>query len=323
MTQLHSPSALPAPNQLMRRAHLLGDFLVVAAEGGIRQAAEKIHISQSALTRRIQDLESALGASLFERTSRGMSLTPFGEALRHHAQLVALTCKYAVSEVGDLLEGEAGELRIAAGPAWAYALVPDAVSRMQAAHPKVQVTMTNQLSESTLPMLSSGLLDVVMSGLPPPRERDPALRYEPMLKIEHLVYARQGHPLHKLATVRAADLQKHPWIWFVEAVTARELLSAYFRRARLPMPGAAVETSSVQFGFRLMQTGNHLMVLPSTLIELAEQRGLAPIKLDRSLGRYVAGMVYRPSVRRLKAFEAYRDAIAVELGKSFSDALVG
>ena len=83
----HEPQISPA--RLLRRSHLLGDFLTVIAEGSIRQAADKIAISQSALTRRIQDLEEGLGASLFERTSRGMTLTPFGEVLKHHAQLVA------------------------------------------------------------------------------------------------------------------------------------------------------------------------------------------------------------------------------------------
>jgi LysR family transcriptional regulator, regulator of abg operon len=71
----------PAGQQrLARRAHLLPDFLAVARAGGIRQAAEQVAITQSALTRRVQELESALGVSLFERSVLGMRLTPFGEA---------------------------------------------------------------------------------------------------------------------------------------------------------------------------------------------------------------------------------------------------
>ncbi len=152
----HEPQISPA--RLLRRSHLLGDFLTVIAEGSIRQAADKIAISQSALTRRIQDLEEGLGANLFERTSRGMTLTPFGEVLKHHAQLVAITCQYAVSEISELLEGEVGELRISAGPAWAYALVPDAIAAMQATRPKIRVTLLDLINDVSLPMLASGLL---------------------------------------------------------------------------------------------------------------------------------------------------------------------
>ncbi len=313
MTDLIPPLPMGLPSRLMRRAHLLGDFLSVAHAGGIRQAADKLHVSQSALTRRIQDLESALDVALFERTSRGMSLTPFGRALLHHASIISLTCKYALGELGDLRDGEAGELRIAAGPAWAHALVPDAVARMQAAHPKVQVTLINQLNDSTLPMLSSGRLDVVLGGLPPAKARDPQITYEPLLQIEHHVYAHRSHPLQRLDRVKAASLQDYPWIWLVEAVTAREWVAGYFRRARLSMPVAAVETSSVQSGFRLLGHGRHLMVLPSTLRAPGAQHELSALRLDGVIGRNTAGMMYRSSARRLKAFEAFREAIRTEL----------
>ena len=313
MSDLIPPIPADLPSRLMRRAHLLSDFLVVANAGGIRQAADTMHISQSALTRRIQDLEGALNVTLFERTPRGMTLTSFGQALHHHASVIALTCKYATGEMDDLRDGESGELRIAAGPAWAYALVPDAVARMQAEHPRVQVTLISQMNDSTLPMLSSGKLDLVLGGLPSPSDRDPQLTYEPLLQIEHHIYAHQTHVLHDASSVKPHDLQNFPWIWFVEAVTARTLVASYFKRARLTMPEAAVETSSVQFGFRLLQHGSHLMVLPSTLRDLAMEKGLAPLPLDGTIGRYTAGLMYRASARRLKAFQSFCKAISTEL----------
>src|SRR5438045_2133765 len=106
-----------AQQRLARRAHLLPDFLAVARAGGIRQAAEQVAITQSALTRRIQELESTLGVTLFERSVLGMRLTPFGQTLRHHAELIEVDCGYAAAEISELLEGQAGELRVAAGPA--------------------------------------------------------------------------------------------------------------------------------------------------------------------------------------------------------------
>jgi DNA-binding transcriptional LysR family regulator len=307
----HSPPLSSA--RLMRRSHLLGDFLMVAAEGGIRQAADKIAISQSALTRRIQDLEAELGASLFERTSRGMTLTPFGEVLKHHAQLVAITCQYAVSEISDLLEGEAGELRLSAGPAWAYSLVPDAIAAMQAERPKIRVTLLDLINEMSLPMLSSGLLDVVLGGLPPEPLRDPQIRYEALLEVEHLVFADEQHPLNQIEGVEAAQLGAHPWIWFTTGAASRDLLASYFERASLPAPATSVETSSAQSVFRLMQQGNYLMLLPSTSRATAAHHGVRPLRLKAGFGRYVAGMMYRPSVLRLKAFTSFREALLQKL----------
>lgn len=296
-----------SPVRLLRRSHLLGDFLTVIAEGSIRQAADKIAISQSALTRRIQDLEEGLGASLFERTSRGMTLTPFGEVLKHHAQLVAITCKSAANEISELLDGEAGELRISAGPAWAYALVPDAIVAMKAARPKIRVTLLDLINDVSLPMLASGLLDVVLGGLP--ATRDPQLEYERVLEIEHLVFANEQHPLTQLAIVDAAHLSAYPWIWFTAGSAPRGLMASYFQQAELVPPSAAVETSSAPSAFRLLQHSNYLMLLPSTALGTAAHHGLRPLPLRRSFGHYVAGMIYRPSVRRLKAFTSFRDAL--------------
>ena len=305
----HEPQISPA--RLLRRSHLLGDFLTVIAEGSIRQAADKIAISQSALTRRIQDLEEGLGASLFERTSRGMTLTPFGEVLKHHAQLVAITCQYAVSEISELLEGEAGELRISAGPAWAYALVPDAIAAMQATRPKIRVTLLDLINDVSLPMLASGLLDVVLGGLP--STRDPQLEYEPILEIEHLVFANKKHPLSQHAVVTAAHLTTYPWIWFTTGAASLDLMVSYFQQAGLAPPSAAVETSSAQSAFRLMQHSSYLMLLPSTSLGTAEHHGLRPLSLQRSFGHYEAGMIYRPSVRRLKAFMSFRNTLLSKL----------
>jgi DNA-binding transcriptional LysR family regulator len=218
-SQAHLPPSLAS--RLMRRSHLLGDFLVVAAEGGIRQAADKIAISQSALTRRIQDLEAEVGASLFERTSRGMTLTPFGE--------------------------------------------------------------------------------------------DPQIQDETLLEVEHLVFADEQHPLNQIDCVEPAQLCAHPWIWFTTGAASRELMGSYFERAGLTAPATSVETSSAESVFRLMQQGDYLMLLPSTSRATAAHHGVRPLRLKTVFGRYAAGMMYRPSVMRLKAFTSFRDALLRKL----------
>lgn len=310
----------PAPELILqrmsRRAHLLADFLAVARAGGIRQAAERGAISQSALTRRIQELEQALDVHLFERSVHGMALTPFGTALLHHAELVEMNCTYAASELADLLSGGAGELRLAAGPAWAYELAPDAVARLSARLPGVKVSMLTRMNESTLPMLEAGRLDVVLGGLPPARKRSAELRYEPLIEVEHLVFAAREHPLQRKRRVAPADLLPHPWIWFDEAVAGRQLVDALFAQAGLELPGVSVATTSVQFGFRLLRSGQHVMLLPSTLVAAAKREDLLPLKLAPSVGRYTAGLMYRPSLQRLRAFREFRQALLEVLPKA-------
>lgn len=318
-------SSLPSPHllqRLSRRVHLLGDFLAVARAGGIRQAAEHVAVSQSALTRRIQELEQALDVVLFERSAQGMSLTPFGQALRHHAEMVEMNCTYAAAEIGQLLEGASGELRVAAGPAWAYQLAPDAVAATKARLPGVKVSLLGRMNEATLPLLDAGQLDVVLGGLPPGEERSADLHYEPLIEVEHRVFASTGHALQAQQRVRPQDLLHYPWIWFTEAVSGPRYMDALFERAGLRSPPASVETTSVHFGFRLMADNRHLMLLPSTLQEVGAREGLRPLRLQGSVGHYVAGMMYRPSLRRLRAFSVFREAL-IEAAGAASAAPVG
>lgn len=298
-----------AQQRLARRAHLLPDFLAVARAGGIRQAAEQVAVTQSALTRRIQELESAMGVQLFERSVLGMRLTPFGQALRHHAELMELDCSYAAAEISELLEGQAGELRIAAGPAWAHEIAPDAAGALVESMPGVRLTMLTGMNEVTLPMLRAGELDVVLGGLPPDDERLPELAYLPLIRIEHEVFASTDHPLHLHKRVPIKALAQQPWIWLRDSVSARTHLSQALRKADAAAPPASIETTSIQFGFRLLKRARHLMVLPSTLRSAAAHEQLAPLALAAPIGSFVAGAMYRPALERLKAFRRLKEAL--------------
>lgn len=305
-----TPNAITSvAGRLARRSHLLGDFLAVVRAGGIRQAAERVNVTQSALTRRIQELEQALDVALFERSAKGMSLTPFGQALRHHAEMMEMNCTYAAAEISQLVAGDTGELRIAAGPAWAYQLAPDAIAQAKRQLPGVKVSLLGRMNEATLPMLAEGRLEAVLGGLPEDRERSPEIHYEPLLEIEHLVFCSERHPLQSLKEVRPRNLLQFPWIWFNEAVSGRQYMEGLFAKAGLQAPPASIDTTSVHFGFRVMADGHHLMLLPSTLQAVAQREGLKPLSMRGTGGRYVAGLMYRPSVMRLHAFSTFRQAL--------------
>ena len=93
-------------------------------------------------------------------------------------------------------------------------------------------------------------------------------------------------------------------------------MGAYFERAGLKAPSISVETSSAESVFRLMQQGNYLMLLPSTSRATAVHHGVWPLRLKTVFGRYAAGMMYRPSVMRLKAFTSFRNALLRKLPAS-------
>jgi len=224
-----------------------------------------------------------------------------------------MNCGYAVTEMDQLLTGVSGQLRIAAGPAWAYGIAPAAVAAMKAKVPGVHVMFTGRMNEATLPLLDAGQLDVVLGGLPDVDDRKPDLAYEPLIEVEHQVFARQDHPLHLKRKVTVSDLAACPWVWFAEAVSGRRLLEAQFDAAGLKPPPESVTTTSMHFGFRVMADSRHLMLLPSTLSGPARVEQLKPLRLGAQVGRYVAGLMYRPSILRLRAFAEFREELLVVL----------
>lgn len=313
---LAPPTTVQSAPRLLRRADLLRDFLAVVNAGGIRAAAEQVHLSQSALTRRVQELERLLDVQLFERHALGMRLTRFGEVLRHHAQLVDLNCYYAATELEDLRDGGAGELRLAAGPAWDAALVPDAIAAVQKTFPRIRFFVTSRHNDSTLPMLSDARLDLVLGSIPQPHDRDPNITYEHVMHIEHRVFAHARHPLHtRRQKLRPQDLQHAaPWLWFSEAVTTRADLRQWFRQDGLEAPDSAIEVTSLQAAVRLMQQGDYLMLLPSTLIPVLVERQLRPLETRGSIARYSVGMMYRQSTLRMRAFAELRKHLLLLAG---------
>src|ERR687894_1435188 len=91
---------------LLRNIGLLRHFLVVAREGNVTAAAQRLGISQPALTKSIRRLEEECGAPLFDRHTRGVSLTLYGKALLRHARLIDTECRFATSEIEALRHGQ-------------------------------------------------------------------------------------------------------------------------------------------------------------------------------------------------------------------------
>ena len=119
----------------------LHSFLVVAEELNFRRSADRLHVDQSALTRRIQKLEHELHFKLLERTTREVTLTQAGQSFyKDNAHLLSLYGE-SVEDARRIAEGKTGHLRIAYMAFAATELMPSAVARFQQVHPHIEVAL--------------------------------------------------------------------------------------------------------------------------------------------------------------------------------------
>src|SRR5919202_7130760 len=167
-------------------------FLEVARTGNVSRAAERLFVTQPALTARIQALEKELGETLFVRTGRGVRLTDAGRVFRPYAERAVQALDDGRQAIVDLRSASAGRLALGAAPAVSTYVLPPVLKRFAALHPRVDVAVRTGHSEEILAMV---LHDEVQLGLVRTL-RHPDIEAIPLYDDELVLVA---YPKHRFA----------------------------------------------------------------------------------------------------------------------------
>ena len=125
-------------------------------------AAESLHLTPSAVSQQVAQLEREADMALIERRGRGVVLTPAGERLVAHAERILMVLDEARSELA-LLRGEiAGELRVAAFPSIAVAVIAETVRTLRSAYPRLNVVVLELEPQESLSALGAWQIDVAV-----------------------------------------------------------------------------------------------------------------------------------------------------------------
>ncbi|MGH7942941.1 MAG: LysR substrate-binding domain-containing protein [Limisphaerales bacterium] len=138
-------------------------FLVVLEEGSLRRAADRLRISQSAITRQLQSLEHDLGGRILERTSAGVSPTNGGHALAKRAKKLLADYDSTMAEARRLVRGETERLRIAYIASAVQEYLGPALAAMRRAHPGLKVKMLDQTPGEMIIALRQGEIDLALT----------------------------------------------------------------------------------------------------------------------------------------------------------------
>jgi DNA-binding transcriptional LysR family regulator len=155
--------AMHAPDRnLTRRLDLtsLQLFVAVCELGSIGKAAEREFIAPSALSKRLGDLEAALGSALLHRHSRGVDLTPAGQSLLHHARSVLFSLERMQSELGEYADGQRGQVRIHASISATVQFLPEDLGAFVRSHQGIKIDLEEHLSTEVLRAVQEGVADV-------------------------------------------------------------------------------------------------------------------------------------------------------------------
>jgi DNA-binding transcriptional LysR family regulator len=270
----------------MNPRHL--EFVVAVADHlSFTRAAEAVRVSQPSLSHAIAGIEARLGAPLFHRLGRKVSLTPAGEAFVESARLVLRDLSVLYASVDAVAELEAGHLDLAAPPALAAERVSGLIGEFRTRHPGVRVRIqTSENPHEIERYVRTGRCEIAlaMESAPPP------LTSEVIGRQEHLVVFPPGTRL-KRRPVRQRDLAGMPM------VVPAGAFQYYGLELELPAtseaPVVAVETESRQALIPLVRARAGITFLPRGLAENAARLGLVIAELDPPLQREIS-LVTRP-----------------------------
>jgi DNA-binding transcriptional LysR family regulator len=266
----------------------LQHFLVAAHHGSLRRAADAAGISQPALTKSIRRLESSLEVALFERSSRGIRLTSFGEALVLHARALDVEFKLARETIKGMRSATRGLIKVGAGPSMSVSLLPIVTARLLRESEDVRVELRGGLNDTLLEALREGMIDFAITSLPSGSAVSSAIAQERLFTDRVVIVGSLRHPLAG-RDIDPKDLLAFPWLLPNRNVLTRLHLDEFFLRRGLPQPTIWAETDSVYYILEAVGRSNLLSYVPSLLLA---GKPLAAIKVNGSVWRRTVGLSY-------------------------------
>jgi DNA-binding transcriptional LysR family regulator len=240
-------------------------FVAVIDAGSVSAAARELHLTQPAVTRRIQRIEQALGAPLVDRRTRPLALTDVGRAAVDRCRRL-LAASQDLEAVGATDAAPARELRLGVAHALTEAVLTDPIDLVRRAAPRVALRLHTGWSRDLLARVRDGALDAAVILLD--AREAPGTAAAHALGEERLVVVA---PRRAAATMTLAEVAASPWILNPDGCAARAGLRRALARVRAPLR-VAVETYTYELQLRLIARGRGLGLVPARLLARSPTR---------------------------------------------------
>ena len=271
-------------------------LVAVAQERHLARAAERLALSQPAVSKTLSELEAIVGTRLVERSKAGrrgvQGLTPAGEQLLTHALRVLEAVEASAQAVAPSSGARIERLRIGALPSVAPALLPVALARLRDHWPSVQIIVKSAANAVLLDELRAGELDLVVGRMSDPRLMG-GLSFE-LLHTEPLVFAvRAGHPL-ALKAVSVQAVLGYPLVVYGEGTIPRHNTESFLSARGLALPTHALQTLDVALARALVAVSDAVWITPlgAARGELAEGR-LVRLRIETTGTEEPVGLLLR------------------------------
>lgn len=225
------------------KLHQLSALITAVETGSLRRAAERMRLSQPALSRSIRELEQDVGAKLLERTARGVEATVYGKALMVRGKLIDAELRQARNDIANLLAATHGDLSIGVTPVAAFSVLSRMLARFKSTRPQLRVGITEGMGASLINHLRQGDFDFVVGRMYEsidPRE----FRFDVLFQDSLVAFARRGHFLAHGRRITKAQRGACEWILPGLDSPARTAFQRAYLEHTGAMPNNTIESNS-------------------------------------------------------------------------------
>lgn len=242
--------------------HQLRYFVAAAELGSMSRAAEKLHVSQPALSRQIRLLEEELGVQLFDRIRKRIHLTEAGGVFLSRARQILCDTETAIQQVREQFGGERRTLRLGFLTPFLDDLVAPAVREFRQRHAKARVALFDLPPRAMLDRLRDNELDLALLGNMEASDRE-AFDFVPVWKHAMQAVLPSTHPKASARSIRLRDLAREEWISLSDTAFPgrREFLRAACARAGFE-PRIVGEVESLSLLLATVSSGSGVGILP-------------------------------------------------------------
>lgn len=259
-------------------------FVTVGELQSFAAAAQALHLSQPALSRRISHLEGLLGVRLFDRTTRSVSLTVLGQQFLGEVRGLVQDLDRSVLSLRDAAELEAGDVTVGCVFSAVHHFLPPVIRAFRDKYPRVLVRIIEEGADEVLASVKHGEADFAINYI---GMQDPDVSFTPLLKEPYVLACPVGHPLAKRRSIQWAELAQYPLARVSHASRNRLFIDQALAELP-PLPRPIIEVRHVSTLIGLVESGLGLAVVPK-------------LTVPQGPGRIVGVRLENPAVSRTLA----------------------
>ena len=245
-------------------------FVAAAETGSFTLAAERLYVTQSALSSLIKELEQSLGLRLFDRSTRRLRLSETGREVYPQVEKILLDLDAVMSEVGNLKALQRGSVRVAVPQLLACTLLPEVMAGFHQRHPNIHLRLVDCAVESVMARVFSGEVDI---GIGPERQANSDIDADQLFRMPFMAVMPPAHPLARRRRLQWGDLSGQPLVTLQGQFTEL-LMSDVGEAARGLHKEAFTQVTFMTTALALVRAGLGVTLCMPYARTLVEQYGL-------------------------------------------------